>query len=87
MFYCYWKDKGKAQVCLPRWQIQQYEMNLTSFSDDSSNEDNFNYFIATDSLPFAASLRAGVNKSFLQKDKRWNISRNFQNSLQRLNGD
>lgn len=50
-----------------RWQTQQCAIHPTLISDDSIDEEDFNYLLASTILPFVASASAGASTSGLAK--------------------
>lgn len=62
-------------------------MDKPSFSDDSSDEDNFNYLLASGILPFVACAKTSIRPVGSKKGKSANVSRDFAEAIDRLDHD
>ena len=60
-------------------------MATKEFSDNSTDDDNFNYLLASGILPFFASTDTGAKHPGSQKGKHPNTPREFDEALKRLN--
>lgn len=70
-----------------RDKFNSAQMDSTSYLNDLSNKDNFNYLIASGITPFAASKSADGNKSSLQIGKWSKNPQDLQQLLKRSNQD
>lgn len=60
-------------------------MASAEFSDDSSDDENLNYLLASGMVPFLGTAEAGAKLPGSHKGKQSNVSREFGEALKRLN--
>lgn len=76
-------DSGCGVIVTPN----STTMATNAYSDDSSDDENFHYLLASGIVPFVATTDAGSKKPGSQLGKMGNTAREFDEALHRLNRD